>query len=77
VAKKDEEIRDVVRAEKGRLRPAQRQADRKHAERLRKVEELLKRGTEEDVIEMIRSADLAVDSPEAQRVLRIWRENRY
>ena len=77
LTKRDDDVRDVVREEKGRLRPAQKAAERKHAERVRLVDELLKRGTEEDVIDAIRGAGLEPDSPEARYVLKIWRENRH
>lgn len=77
MTKGEDDIHDVVRQEKGRLRPARKAAERKHAERLRLVDGLLKRGTEEDVIEAIRDAGLELDSPAARHVLKIWRENRH
>jgi hypothetical protein len=77
LAKKEDEIRDVVRSEKSRLRPAQKAAEKKHAERMRLVDELLKRGTEDDVLDAIREAGLDPESPEAKHVLRVWRQNRY
>jgi hypothetical protein len=71
-----DDIRKVVQEEKGRLRPGGKAAERKHAERTRLVEEVLNRGTEEDIIELIRSAGMEPASPEGQRALRIWSENR-
>ena len=71
----DDDIREVIRGEKGRLRPAGKAAERKHTERVRLVDELLNRGTEEDVIELILSVGMEPASPEGQRALRIWREN--
>jgi hypothetical protein len=41
------------------------------------VDELLKRGTEEDVIDAIRDAGLELDSSAARHVLKTWRENRH
>ena len=71
-----EHVREVIRAEKARLRPAGKAAERRHAERVRLVDELLRRGTEDDVAKVIQDAGLRPDSPQAQQVWRIWRENR-
>ena len=72
------DLREVrIEQEKSRLRPAQRAAQLRQARLLRQMEQLLKRGTEEDVIEAIKAVGMRPDSPEGQHVLRVWRENRY
>jgi len=71
----DSDIRDVMRRE-GQLRAAGREAERLHTKRRRLIERLLTRGTEKELIAVIKAAGLPVDSPEALEILRIWRENR-
>ena len=71
-----DDVSEVIKEEKSRLKPAGKAAERKHAKRARQCQNLLDRGTEEDVIALLRSAGLDPDSPEGQRALKIWRENR-
>ena len=75
--KKDKEIRDVMNAEKGRRRPAQDTAARRTRQWEAEAERLLKRGTEEEMIEAIRRAGIDPDSPAGRHALRVWRENQY
>ncbi len=77
VTENEEDIREVIQEEKGRLRPARKSAERKNAKWIREAERLLTRGTEEDIIEALRAAGMEPASPEGQRVLKVWRENRY
>jgi hypothetical protein len=49
--KRDKEIRDVMKEEKGRRRPAQDNATRKSQQWEGEAERLLTRGTEEEMIE--------------------------
>lgn len=71
-----DEIEDVIRQEKARLKPASADAARRRLKRLRQIEHLINRGTEQDVIDVMRSAGIRDGSPEALEVLKIWRENR-
>ena len=71
-----DEIEDVIRQEKTRLKPASADAARRHRKLLRQIENLLHRGTEQDVIDVMRSAGIRDGSLEALKVLKIWRENR-
>jgi len=75
--KKDQQIRDVIKEEKGRRRPAQDTAAREAKQWEAEAERLLKRGTEEEMIEAIRRAGIDPDSPAGRHALRVWRENQY
>ena len=74
--KSGEEIREVIREEKNRLRPAGDDANRRYTKRLRQMKRLLDRGTEEDLINAMRAAGISDGSPEALTILKIWMENR-
>jgi hypothetical protein len=71
-----DEIEDVIRQEKARLKPASAHANRQRLKRLRQIEHLINRGTEQDVIDVMRSAGIRDGSPEALEILKIWRKNR-
>jgi hypothetical protein len=75
--KRDKEIRDVIRQEKGRRRPAQNTATREAQKWEAEAERLLRRGTEEEMTEAIRRAGIDPDSPAGRHALRVWRENQY
>lgn len=75
---REDDIREVMAEEKSRgsRQPSSPEAKRERAKRIRAVKKLLEQGTEEDVKAAIRAAGIAVGSPEALKILRIWRENR-
>jgi hypothetical protein len=71
------DIRDVMQDEVSRGRnPTKSEAKREHAKRLRQAGKLLSRATEAEVVEVIRAAGIRAGSPEEQKALQIWRENR-
>jgi hypothetical protein len=74
--KDESDIRDVMRDEKNRLRPAGAEAKREHTKRLRQARKLLERATEEEFVTAMRSAGLRDGSDEFANALRIWRANR-
>jgi hypothetical protein len=71
------EIGELIKQQRGRRPPAHEAAHKQHVERVQKIEQLLSRGTEEELLDwLFTEAGIQPDSPEAQRVLRVWRENR-
>ena len=74
---KDESLRNLRLDEQSRRPGAQRSAAKEKARRLHEMETLLTRGTEEDVVAVIRAAGMEPSSPEGQQVLKTWRENQY
>jgi hypothetical protein len=77
VTENEGDIREVIQEEKSRLRPARKSAERENAKWIKEAEKLLKRGTEEDMIDAIRAAGMDPASPEGRRAVKVWRENRY
>jgi len=74
----DEDIQEVMEEERSRgsRQPTSPEARRERAKRLRDARKLLEQGTEADVRAAIRAAGIRAGSPEAERILRVWRENR-
>ena len=68
-----DDIKNVIKKEKSRLKPAKAEAEEAHLRRLRQMERLINRGTEKEVIDAMRSAGIPDGSPEALKVLKIWR----
>lgn len=66
-----------MKEQKGRRRPAQDTATREARQWEAEAERLLKRGTDEEMIEAIRRAGIDPDSPAGRRALQVWRENQY
>jgi hypothetical protein len=75
--KKEKEIREAMKEDRGRRAPAQQVAKRETRKWEAEAARLLKRGTEAEMIEAIRRAGIDPDSPAGRRVLRVWRENQY
>jgi hypothetical protein len=73
----DDDLKDIINAEKGRLKPAARLANREKQKRLRQMEKLLERGTEEDMTNALVDAGIDPESPEGRHALKVWRENQY
>jgi hypothetical protein len=71
------DIQDVMQDERGRGRnPTTAEAGRSLAKKKRQASKLLRVATEEEVVEAIRGLGIRAGSPEEQKVLKIWRDNR-
>lgn len=76
MADKDKDPRSAFAQARASLKPAQDAARRLQAKRMQQLENLLDRGTEEEVLELILSAGIDPESTVGKKVIRIWRENR-